>query len=79
MAESKSETTDAELKTVVGPPGPLGLFFVDSKDGPVVATVKKTSPLAGKVFPGEILRSVNGATTHSMKAQDTYPLFLPTE
>ena len=49
---------DGDTITVEAPPGRLGLEFEGTSA--VVKEVRFDSPLVGKVYPGDVLKSVNG-------------------
>jgi len=52
-----------EKTTVTIPPGKVGIHlkdFISDVSGTVVTSVSPSSPLAGKVFPGNSIIYVNG-------------------
>ena len=54
-------TDDGDTITVEAPPGTLGLEFEQASTK--VKEVFSDSPLVGKVYPGDVLKSVNGVLT----------------
>ena len=54
-------TDDGDTITVEAPPGTLGLKFDGTSTR--VKEVFSDSPLVGKVYPGDVLKSVNGVLT----------------
>jgi len=54
------------LRTVVAPPGKLGIVIDTTVEGPVVKKVNSQGPLAGILFPGDIIVAVNDVDTRTM-------------
>ena len=46
-------------RTVLAPPGALGIILTDSAQGPTVQSVKQGSTMQGKLFEGDVITSVN--------------------
>jgi hypothetical protein len=55
-------------REVVAPPGKLGIVVDTTVEGPVVHKVSEGSPLEGKLFPGDIIISIDGVNTRAMSA-----------
>ena len=60
-AVPNAATDDGDIITVEAPPGTLGLKFDGTSTR--VKEVFSDSPLVGKVYPGDVLKSVNGVLT----------------
>ena len=58
---NNAATDDGDTITVEAPPGTLGLKFDGTSTR--VKEVFSDSPLVGKVYPGDVLKSVNGVLT----------------
>ena len=58
---NNAATDDGDTITVEAPPGRLGLKFDGTSTR--VKEVFSDSPLVGKVYPGDVLKSVNGVLT----------------
>ena len=56
------------LYDVFAPSGPLGIVVDTTKDGPVVHSLKSTSPLLGLVSPGDLIVGLDDMDTRSMTA-----------
>ena len=66
-SESESDTSSRlVLHTVVAPPGKLGIVIDTTLEGPVVQKVNSQSPLAGTLFPGDIIVAINDVDTRTM-------------
>lgn len=65
-------------RKVTVPEGKLGIVIDTTVDGPLVHSVKPTSPLFGRVFPGDIVASVDDIDTHAMTAVELTDLFSST-
>ncbi len=50
------------------PPGTLGLVIDSSSRGPIVHSVKSTSPLSNMLMPGDLIVALDGEDTISMTA-----------
>ena len=61
VAAVNAATTGDDTITVEAPPGKLGLKFDGTSTR--VKEVFSDSPLVGRVYPGDVLKSVNGALT----------------
>jgi len=60
-AVPNAATDDGDMITVEAPPGKLGLKFEGTST--IVKEVFSDSPLVGKVYPGDALKSINGMLT----------------
>lgn len=56
------------LYDVFAPPGPIGMVVDTTRDGPVVHTLKSTSPLIGLIYPGDLIVGLDDMDTRSMTA-----------
>ncbi len=56
------------LYDVFAPPGPIGMVVDTTRDGPVVHTLKSTSPLIGLIYPGDLIVGLDDLDTRSMTA-----------
>jgi len=78
-SESESNLTSRLFsRTIVAPPGKLGIVIDTTLEGPVVHTVNSQSPLAGTLFPGDIIVAVNDVDTRAMTASAITALMLQT-
>jgi len=68
---TNSSTTASSIvcKDCFAPPGKLHIVIHSTKDGPAVHTVKEGSSLEGKIFPGDLIISVDDIDTRSFKAE----------
>lgn len=72
-ASITSSTLDASVKRtglydVFAPSGPLGIVVDTTKDGPVVHSMKPTSPLLGLISGGDLIVGLDDMDTRSMTA-----------
>lgn len=56
------------LYDVFAPPGPLGIVVDTTRDGPIVHSMKPTSPLLGLISPGDLIVGLDDVDTRSMTA-----------
>eukprot|EP00934_Nitzschia_sp_Nitz4_P009353 Nitzschia sp. Nitz4//scaffold24_size164493//48550//51480//NITZ4_002317-RA/size164493-processed-gene-0.227-mRNA-1//-1//CDS//3329544081//9343//frame0 len=56
------------------PPGKLHIVIHSTKDGPAVHTVKEGSSLAGHVYPGDLIISVDNVDTRTYTAEQVMKL-----
>ena len=54
-------------KTVVAPPGTMGVSFVRQPRGHVVVGVREDSPLVGQLELGDVVKMVNGIDVSKME------------
>jgi hypothetical protein len=71
--ERKSDEAPPQVKRsglydVYAPSGPLGIVVDTSKDGPVIHSMKASSPLLGLVGSGDLIVGLDGIDTRSMTA-----------
>jgi hypothetical protein len=71
--ERKSDEAPPQVKRsglydVYAPSGPLGIVVDTSKDGPVIHSMKASSPLLGLVGTGNLIVGLDGIDTRSMTA-----------
>lgn len=55
-------------RTVLVPPGKLGIVIDTTLEGPVVHKINPQSPVAGKLFLGDIIVAVDDVDTRAMSA-----------
>ena len=65
-------------RTVMAPPGKLGIVIDTTADGPLVHTVHPGSPLEQLLFPGDLILSIDGADTRTTTAIDLTQLMART-
>lgn len=68
-------TSDKDPSNIVcrdcfAPPGKLHIVIHSTKDGPAVHIVKDGSSLAGEIFPGDIIISVDNIDTRTCSAEE---------
>ena len=56
------------LYDVFAPSGPLGIVVDTTRDGPIVHSMKPTSPLLGLITPGDLIVGLDDMDTRSMTA-----------
>ena len=68
---TNSSTTASSIvcKDCFAPPGKLHIVIHSTKDGPAVHNVKEESSLEGKIFPGDLIISVDDIDTRSYTAE----------
>jgi C-terminal processing protease CtpA/Prc len=65
-------------RTVVAPPGKLGIVIDTTLEGPVVHKVNPQSPLEGALFPGDIIVAIDDVDTIAMSASAIKALMVRT-
>ena len=50
------------------PSGPIGIVVDTSKEGPLVHSLKSTSPMMGLISPGDLIVALDGEDTRKMLA-----------
>jgi len=65
-------------RTVVAPPGKLGIVIDTTLEGPVVHKVNPQSPLEGTLFPGDIIVAIDDVDTRAMSASAITALMVRT-
>jgi hypothetical protein len=65
-------------RTVVAPPGKLGIVIDTTLEGPVVHTINPGSPLEGVLFPGDIIVAIDDIDTRAMNASAITALMVRT-
>jgi C-terminal processing protease CtpA/Prc len=65
-------------RTVVAPPGKLGIVIDTTLEGPVVHKVNPQSPLEGSLFPGDIIVAIDDVDTRAMSASAITALMVRT-
>jgi hypothetical protein len=65
-------------RTVLAPPGKLGIVIDTTVEGPVVQAVNSQSPLEGSLFPGDIIVAVDDVDTRAMSASAITALMVRT-
>jgi len=56
-------------RTVIAPPGKLGLIVDTTAEGPIVHELNPGSPMEGVIFPGDIIVSIDHVDTRAMSAK----------
>lgn len=56
------------LYDVFAPPGPIGIVVDTTEHGPVVHSLKNTSPMTGLIEPGDIIIALDDVDTRSFSA-----------
>ena len=57
------------VRSIKVPPGKLGVVVDASEDGPVVQQVSFTSPLKGRIYPGDRIIGINGVETDGLSQE----------
>jgi C-terminal processing protease CtpA/Prc len=65
-------------RTVVAPPGKLGIVIDTTLEGPVVHKINPQSPLEGILFPGDIIVAIDDVDTRAMSASAITALMVRT-
>lgn len=65
-------------RTVVAPPGKLGIVIDTTLEGPVVHKINPQSPLEGTLFPGDIIVAIDDVDTRAMSASAITALMVRT-
>ena len=65
-------------RTVIAPPGKLGIVIDTTLEGPVVHKVNGQSPLEGSLFPGDIIVAIDDVDTRAMSASAITALMVRT-
>ena len=65
-------------RTVIAPPGKLGIVIDTTLEGPVVHKVNPQSPLEGTLFPGDIIVAIDDVDTRAMSASAITALMVRT-
>lgn len=65
-------------RTVIAPPGKLGIVIDTTLEGPVVHKVNPNSPLEGTLFPGDIIVAIDDVDTRAMSASAITALMVRT-
>jgi hypothetical protein len=66
------------IKTILAPPGKLGIVIDTTVEGPVVHNVNQGSRLEGKIFPGDIIVAIDNVDTRAMSASAITALMVKT-
>jgi PDZ domain len=75
---SLGENDGRKVKTIIAPPGKLGIVIDTKLEGPVVFKIKEGSPLIGKVEVGDIITDIDGTDTRAMSASGITALMVKT-
>jgi C-terminal processing protease CtpA/Prc len=78
MSSSFRQNNNLVTRTVMVPPGKLGIVIDTTLDGTVVHTVNPQSPLEGSIFSGDIIVAVDEVDTRAMLAPDITALMVQT-
>jgi len=63
---------------ISAPTGKLGIVIDTSREGPIVHRVKKESQLSNKIFPGDIIISIDEVDTRAMSVSEVSALMVKT-
>ena len=63
---------------ISAPTGKLGIVIDTSREGPIVHRVKKESQLSNKIFPGDIIISIDEVDTRAMSVSEVSDLMVKT-
>ena len=66
------------LRTIVAPPGKLGVSIDTTLEGPMVHAVKPQSPMAGTLFPGDVIVAIDNVDTRAMSVSAFQSLIIRT-
>lgn len=58
------------VRSVKVPAGKIGIVIDTSDEGPVVHEVHVSSPVKGRIYPGDRITGVNGTSTHGMSQEN---------
>lgn len=67
---STSDTSNMVSRECLAPAGKLNIIIHSTKDGPAVYTVKEGSVLAGDIYPGDLITSIDDVDTRSCSAEE---------
>lgn len=67
--DEASTTIQENLYDVFAPSGPIGVVVDTTRAGPIVHSLKKTSPMQGLMGPGDLIVALDGQDVRSMNAQ----------
>jgi hypothetical protein len=65
-------------RTIVAPPGKLGIVIDTTLEGPIVHKINPQSPLEGSLFPGDIIVAIDDVDTRAMSASAITALMVRT-
>lgn len=65
-------------RTIVAPPGKLGIVIDTTLEGPIVFKINPQSPLEGSLFPGDIIVAIDDVDTRAMSASAITALMVRT-
>lgn len=68
-ADSRHVEGTKPSRTVITPPGKLGLILDTTAEGPIVHELNPGSPMEGVIFPGDIIVSIDKVDTRAMSAK----------
>ena len=69
--EEDEEESDIETGTaydVFAPQGPIGIVVDTTEAGPIVHSLKKSSPMQGLIRPGDLILALDGKDVRRMNA-----------
>ena len=67
---SEDSSRGHSVRSVKVPPGRLGLVVDASEEGPVVQEVHLTSPVKGRIYPGDRIVGINGTSVEGLPQTD---------
>jgi C-terminal processing protease CtpA/Prc len=53
---------------IFAPPGPIGVVVDTTQAGPIVHSLKKSSPMQGLISPGDLILALDGKDVRRMNA-----------
>ncbi|KAL7534635.1 hypothetical protein ACHAXR_006001 [Thalassiosira sp. AJA248-18] len=68
MDTGNSTVPNRIKKDIIAPPGKLGIIIDTCSEGPVVHSVKPSSPLVGLIFKGDLVVAVDDEDTREWSA-----------
>jgi hypothetical protein len=78
MSSSLLQDNNLVTRTVMAPPGKLGILIDTTGDGKVVHKVNPQSPLEDLIFLGDIIFDIDDVDTRAMLAPDIIALMVRT-
>ena len=66
------------MRTVVAPPGKLGIAIDTTLEGPMVHAVNLHSPMHGILFPGDVIVAIDRVDTRAMSVSALQSLMIRT-
>jgi len=73
-ANSSENTEHPHHRVVSAPPGKIGITFVEYRGHAMVSNVSEDSPLAGWVFPSDVLIAIDDIPVNGLRTRDIVKL-----